>query len=191
MTALPSIHALRAIHDALASIHHKKQGGPEKSNRPIYFFAWVWYNELVKQWRCTMGLFDIFKKKSVSVKESETTIPQESKNWDKMWELWENERAESPYQELMTYQAEVNNGGHSQFFLNVDNTGDVDAVVSVLLSVLSGALSRNLEKAYTAYKKYNESNEDKMDDILEKCDDVFYENESDVNEILEKYSQTL
>ena len=101
-----------------------------------------------------MGLFDIFKKKSVSVKESETTIPQESKKWNKLWELWENERAESPYQELMTYQAEVNNGGHSQFFLNVDNTGDVDAVVSVLLSVLSGALSRNLEKAYTAYKKY-------------------------------------
>ena len=65
------------------------------------------------------------------------------------------------------------------------------AVVSVLLSVLSGALSRNLEKAYTAYKKYNESNEDKMDDILEKCDDVFYENESDINEILGKYSQTL
>ena len=91
----------------------------------------------------------------------------------------------------MTYQAEVNNGGHSQFFLNVDNTGDVDAVVSVLLPILSGALSRNLEKAYTAYKKYNESNEDKMDDILEKCDDVFYENESDINEILEKYSQTL
>ena len=138
-----------------------------------------------------MGLFDIFKKKSVSVKESETTIPQESKKWNKMWELWEDERAESPYQELMTYQEEVNNGGHSQFFLNVDNTGDVDAVVSVLLPVLSGALSRNLEKAYTAYKKYNESNEDKMDDILEKCDDVFYENESDINEILGKYSQTL
>ena len=138
-----------------------------------------------------MGLFDIFKKKSASAKKSESEMPQESENWNKMWELWENERAEAPYQELMTYQSEINNGGHSQFFLNVDNTGDVDSIVTVLLSVLSGALSRNLEKAYAAYKKYNEADEDKMDEILEKCDDVFYENESDINEILGKYSQTL
>lgn len=35
---------------------------------------------------------------------------------DRLWELWEGERVDSPYAELMTYQSEINNGGHSQFF---------------------------------------------------------------------------
>jgi len=40
------------------------------------------------------------------------------KQWNKMWELWSDEQVSSPYAELMTYQSEVENGGHDQFFYN-------------------------------------------------------------------------
>ena len=56
MTALPSIHALRAIHEPTAQFIIKT-GRFEKSNRPLYFFAWVWYNQveyiILPRW--TMG----------------------------------------------------------------------------------------------------------------------------------------
>lgn len=42
-----------------------------------------------------------------------------------MWELWMNEKIETPYAELMTYQSEVNNGGRSQYFDNTQNNGNI------------------------------------------------------------------
>ncbi len=138
-----------------------------------------------------MGLFDIFKKKSASIKEAEKALPPETMKFNKMWDLWADEQAKSPYQELMTYQTEVNNGGHSQFFVNVSNTGDLEAVVKEVLSILPETLSRNLEDAFSAYKKYDEVDDDKMDEILDDCDDVFYENEEEINTILEKYAETI
>ena len=55
-----------------------------------------------------MGLFDLFKKKKVELTE-------EQLKWNKMWDLWTDGEAESPYAELMTYQSEINNGGHGQY----------------------------------------------------------------------------
>ena len=49
-----------------------------------------------------------------------------------MWDLWVEEEADSPYAELMTYQSEVNNGGHMQFFDNVSNTDDLSKNMEVL-----------------------------------------------------------
>lgn len=54
-----------------------------------------------------MSLLRFFRKKKAELSD-------EQKKENKMWALWEEERAESPYQELMTYQSEVNNGGHDQ-----------------------------------------------------------------------------
>ena len=50
-------------------------------------------------------------------KKSELT--EEQKKWNKMWDLWANGLTDSPYAELMTYQSEVYNGGHGQYFDNV------------------------------------------------------------------------
>ncbi len=138
-----------------------------------------------------MGLFDIFKKKSKPKKLHEKTLPPETLKYNKMWDMWADGQIESPYQDLMTYQSEVNNGGHSQFFLNVENTGDVNAVVKENLSILPKVHKRNLEEAYSAYRKYNDVDDDKMDEILDNCDDIFYENEELINEVLEKYAETI
>ena len=132
-----------------------------------------------------MGLFDIFKKKK-------TELTAEQLKWNKMWELWTEEIAKSPYAELMTYQSEINNGGHSQYFCNVDNVSDLQKEMSALEEVLTPLLRENLQKAYRAHLVLEEKEDDeKAEEILEQCDDVFYENEEQINCILQEYANTL
>ena len=132
-----------------------------------------------------MGLFDIFKKKKVELTE-------EQQKWNKMWELWTEEKVETPYAELMTYQSEINNGGHSQYFTNVENIGDLQKEMSALEQILSKKLGTNLKKAYKAYLVLEENEDDeKSEETLEQCDDVFYENEEEINQALKEYASKL
>ena len=129
-----------------------------------------------------MGLFDIFKKKKHELTE-------EQLKWNKMWELWAEEKAVSPYAELMTYQSEINNGGHDQYFTNVENTGNLGKEMSALDQILSAKLKNNLNKAYKAYLILEKKDEDEeAEETLEQCDDVFYENEEEINRLLEEYA---
>ena len=109
-----------------------------------------------------------------------------------MWDLWSEGKADSPYAELMTYQSEVNNGGHEQYFLNTENTGSLQMALSVLETILPQVLMNNLKKAYEAYLVL-ESNEDdeKAEELIFQCDDVFYEYEMQINDILQAYSSEL
>lgn len=132
-----------------------------------------------------MGLFDFFKKKKVELTE-------EQNKWNKMWALWTEEQADSPYAELMTYQSEINNGGHCQYFFNVENTGNLQKEMSILETILSAKFKNNLQKAYQAYLVLEEKEDDeKAEEVLEQCDDVFYENEEELNHILEMYASTI
>ena len=129
-----------------------------------------------------MGLFDIFKKKKVELTE-------EQLKWNKMWELWTEEKVDSPYAELMTYQSEINNGGHDQYFTNVENTSDLNKEISALEQILSAELKNNLNKAYKAYLILEKKEEDEeAEETLEQCDNVFYENEEKINRLLEEYA---
>ena len=133
-----------------------------------------------------MSFFDLFRKKRKKQ-------PIEEIQWNKMWDLWVEEKASSPYAELMTYGSEVNNGGHMQFFDNVSNTSDLPQEISALYTILDGILKQNIETAYNAYLEYegNEDQEDKLDEILDECDNVFYENESKIEQILKGYAATI
>ena len=129
-----------------------------------------------------MGLFDLFKTKN-------TDLTEEQRKWNKMWDMWVEGQVDSPYAELMTYQSEINNGGHDQYFTNVENTGDLQKEIMVLRNVLSPKLNENLKKAYEAYVILDEKDEDEQaEEALSQCDDVFYENEDEVNCILEEYA---
>lgn len=129
-----------------------------------------------------MGFFDIFKKKNAA-------FTQDQLKWNKLWELWTEGKTISPYAELMTYQSEINNGGHDQYFLNVGNTGDLQKELSVLEQILPRKLNANLNKAYKAYLVLEENEDDeKAYEALEKCDDVFYDNEEEINHLLEMYA---
>lgn len=132
-----------------------------------------------------MGLSDFFKKKKVELTE-------EQLKWNKMWDLWTEGEADSPYAEMMTYQSEVNNGGHGQYFCNVENTRDLKKEMSALSTVLSDKLVGNLNRAYEAHLILDKNECDaKAEEILENCDSVFFENEEEFNCKLEMYSNTI
>lgn len=125
-----------------------------------------------------MGLFDLFKKK--------TQLTQEQLKWNKMWDLWVEKEAISLYAELMTYQSDVNNGGHDLYFTNVE-----DSEMANLEKILPEHLKDNLQKAYKAYLWLKENDDEKTEEILEQCDDMFYENEKEINSILEGYASKM
>ena len=102
-----------------------------------------------------MGLFNIFKKKKIELTE-------EQLKWNKMWDLWVEGEVDSPYAELMEYQSQVNNGGHYQYFTNVENTGDLSKEISALEQILSAELKNNLNKAYKAYFILEKKDEDDL-----------------------------
>ena len=129
-----------------------------------------------------MGFLDIFKKNKPKLNEDQLKI-------DKMWNLWTEGKAQSPYAELMTYQSEIGNGGHSQYFFNVENVGDLQKELAVLERILPVKFSENLQRAYKAYLALEENEDDEAAEAtLEYCDNIFYENESEINALLEEYA---
>ena len=136
-------------------------------------------------------LFDIFRRKKKNALD-DNSLAEENKQWNKMWDLWANGEIQSPYNELMTYQSEVNNGGHGQYFVNTENTSDLLKEMSGLNSILSDTLKENLKTAYEAHLllEQDETNEE-AEAVLEKCDDVFFQNEKDINAILESFCKQI
>ena len=132
-----------------------------------------------------MGLFDIFNKKKVELDE-------EQLKWNKMWELWTEKKVKSPYSELMTYQSEINSGGHGQYFSNTENISDLQKEMAGLEKILTSVLKDNLQNAYKAYLAIGKADVDeKSEEILEQCDDIFYENEEQINCLLKEFANTL
>ena len=129
-----------------------------------------------------MGLLDLFKKKE--------TLTEEQK-LNKLWDLWAEGKAEAPCAALMTYQSEVNNGGHSQYFFNVANTGDLKAEVDMILPLLPDVLRDNLKRACDAFAAQEEIDDDVNDDLFSECDDVFYENEQPLIELIQGFANEL
>ena len=132
-----------------------------------------------------MGVFSFFKKSKVE-------LTDEQKKWNKMWDLWAEGRADSPYAELMTYQSEINNGGHDQYFFNIENSGNLQKEMTVLKTVLPAKLRDNLQNAYDAYLKLtNEESDEQAGTILSQYDDEFYKVEEDINRILREYASQI
>lgn len=132
-----------------------------------------------------MGVFSFFKK-------SQVELTDEQKKWNIMWNLWVEGRADSPYAELMTYQSEINNGGHDQYFFNIENSGNLQKEMAVLKTVLPTKLRDNLQNAYDAYLKLtNEGSDEQAGTILSRYDDEFYKDEEDINRILREYASQI
>jgi len=132
--------------------------------------------------------FNLFKKK----KEEELPLTEEDKKWNKMWDLWSDGEIESPYNELMTYQSEVNNGGHDQYFLNTSDNSDIEKELNALYEILPEEAKENLKKAYKAYLKLEENEDDEeAQEILENADDIFWENEEQITEIIKKRAEKI
>lgn len=132
-----------------------------------------------------MCVFSFFKK-------TKAELTDEQKKWNKMWDLGTEGHADSPYAELMTYQSEVGNGGHDQYFFNIENIGDLQKELAVLDAVLPAKLRENLQNAYDAYLKLtNEESDEQAGTILCQCDNEFYEAEEEINCILREYASKM
>lgn len=131
--------------------------------------------------------FDLFRrKKNKDIDDIVLFETDEKRN--RMWDLQAEGEIESPYNELMTYQSEVNNGGHHQYFLNTENNGDVRKDIEASCTILPGVLTDNIQVAFKAYIELEQDkNIEANEEILEQCDDVFYENEEMINGILERF----
>lgn len=131
-------------------------------------------------------MFGFFKDRKKSKKE----LTEREVSWNKMWDLWVQGEIPSPYNELMSYQSEVNNGGHDQYFLNTGNISDVDQTLSVLSEILPMKLKENLYTAYNAYLCLEKDEDDeKAQGVIESCDELFMQNEQEVTDILEEYCE--
>lgn len=130
-----------------------------------------------------MDLFGWFRKKE--------ELPVKDRKWNKMWDRWEAGEAESPYAELMEYDAEVNNGGHSQYFFNVANCGDLAAPAETLLNTLPEPLLSNFRSAYDAFSGQEDICDDENDELFDQCDSVFYDNEQILLDMLASYAETM
>lgn len=130
-----------------------------------------------------MNLFDIFRKKNEP--------PKPPSKWDMMWEMWTEGKIASPIADMMSYDSEVNNGGHAQYFFNTANCSDMDAAVRRILPALPEPLRGNLARAYEAFAAQPKIDDDSNDDLFSECDDVFYKNEQLLLDILEKHADGL
>ena len=129
-----------------------------------------------------MGFFDIFRKKSATL----TT----DQKLDKMWALWADDKLDLPCAKLMKYESEVNNGGHSQYFFNVANCGDLAVEVEAVLSMLPEPLRENLARGYAVFSVQDDISEDANDELFEECDDVFYEHEQLIIDVIYEAAKT-
>lgn len=118
-------------------------------------------------------------------------LSEKEQKWDLMIELWSQGSLESPFSELLEYDSEVNNGGHSQYFFNVANCRDLHSAVTTLLATLPPVLCNNLKRGYDAFSAQNDICDDNNEELFDKCDEIFYENESFILDILETYANKL
>lgn len=130
-----------------------------------------------------MKLFDTLKKNAQEKKENE-------EKFNKMWELWVEGKIPSPYADLMTYQSEVNNGGHAQFFHNVSSTGHLRTVMKELNKVLPFDTKPALVEAYYAYL-VNGADAEENESFFDAADELFHKKEKMIHKILVEYSKKL
>lgn len=136
--------------------------------------------------RNEMGFFDIFKKKK-KVKQ----LSEDALKWNKMWDLWVNDKIESPYKELMEYSSGVNNGGHHCHLDNIYGNQDLTKYVEQLSLILDEPLKSNIQKAFKAYMENPEEASDDNVQILEDCDSLFYKYEENINDILKERAKKI
>lgn len=119
--------------------------------------------------------------------------------WNAMWEMWDAGEIDSPYNELLTYDSEIQNGGHLQFFLNrALRNENIFSVMSALRETLPAGHADNVAKAYRQYCMLDIDTENDaevmqalQDDPLAVFDRYYDEHEEELLDVLEAYAETI
>lgn len=124
------------------------------------------------------------------------TIPKDEERWNKMIDLWSDNELNDPIKDVITYDAEVQNGGHLQFFENCQD--EMEALIISLKKQLPEEMYNNLKQAYELHKE-KKLNIETVDDYVneaqlgdfDKFDKFYYNNEKKINKIMQEYASTL
>ena len=119
--------------------------------------------------------------------------------WNLMWQMWENGEIDSPYNELLTYDSEMQEGGHLQFFLNrALRRENIFSVMAALRETLPAGHADNLSQAYRQYCLLDIDPDDDGavmqalgDDPLSPFDCYYAEHEEELLDVLEAFAATL
>ena len=157
-----------------------------------------------------MGLFDIFKKKDKVVKGNDNmehiwNLTDTNDFVVAMTEHLENKtqygedmsvlsEAERIFYITQTLEMEVNNGGFSQFFYNSSGNFS-NELVGAFTAIGANATAAICQKAISAFGRdipvdrdereemLDELESDEFDEILEECDNAFFDYEDNLNEL--------
>lgn len=130
-----------------------------------------------------MGFFDVFKKRE--------PMTDEQINMEYLWDLWRLEKVPEPYNTLMTYYREIKKGGHTRFFINIAFCGKVEKAVNKIGDLLPDVLCENLKTAYSHYVILVNYEDNETEKKIQKCDEVFDENEQLLLNIFQEYANSL
>ena len=119
--------------------------------------------------------------------------------WNAMWELWEAGEIPSPYNELLTYDSDLQNGGHLQFFLNrALRRENIFAVMAALRETLPAGHADNAAQTYRQYCMLgiDTDNDGEImqaldDDPLCVFDEWYFDHEEELLDVLEAYANSL
>lgn len=123
----------------------------------------------------------------------------EDDKWNAMWVRWEEGGIPSPYNELLTYDDEMQSGGHLQFFLNRTlRHENIFAVMAALREVLPAGHADNVAQAYRQFCMLDIDTE-RDGDIMQALDDDplavfdawYSQHEEELLDVLEAYANSL
>ena len=157
-----------------------------------------------------MGLFDMFKKKNKVVKGNDNMehiwnltdtndfVVAMTEHLDNKTQYGEDMSALSEAERIFyitqTLEMEVNNGGFSQFFYNSSGNFS-NELVGAFTAIGANATAAICQKAISAFGRdipvdrdereemLDELESDEFDEILEECDNAFYDYEDNLNEL--------
>ena len=157
-----------------------------------------------------MGLFDTFKKKDKAVKgnnnmdhiwnltDTNDFVVAMTEHLDNKTQYGEDMSALSEAERIFyitqTLEMEVNNGGFSQFFYNSSGNFS-NELVGAFTAIGANATAAICQKAISAFGRdipvdrdereemLDELESDEFDEILEECDNAFYDYEDNLNEL--------
>ena len=157
-----------------------------------------------------MGLFDMFKKKDKVVKGNDNMehiwnltdtndfVVAMTEHLDNKTQYGEDMSALSEAERIFyitqTLEMEVNNGGFSQFFYNSSGNFS-NELVGAFTAIGANATAAICQKAISAFGRdipvdrdereemLDELESDEFDEILEECDNAFFDYEDNLNEL--------
>ena len=127
-----------------------------------------------------MCIFKLFKKKKNTPLSDEALL-------DAFWQLWVKNELPSPYFELLTVISNLGALGHADFLNLLAKDDNLKRARSYSFDLLPEVIRTNFKNASQVYL----ANESRIgdEDFLEEYDDIFYDNEQEIDKLLLSYAK--